>query len=293
VIKNNSKGKIAVDEIGLALGGGWARGILHIQFLKVFDTLGLRPKIMAGTSIGAIIGSLYASGCQAQEIEKIFRDLNLRDLGSLLDFKFGDRYGFIKGNKIEELIREKTSSREFKDLVIPLKIVASDFWEGKEYIIDQGPVYKAVRASISIPGIFEPVKAGDRILIDGGTTNPVPYDIIAGECRTVIAIDALGDRLSRKTSGETPTIFESIISSIQIAQEVLVRDKLNIKPPDLYIKPSLKNIGPLDFHRAGEILKETGDCIALENILKISIKKRERKIGNWISRIAELVSLRR
>jgi len=274
MIRVYSKRKIYADDIGLALGGGWARGIIHIQFLKVFDRLGIRPKAIAGTSIGAIIGALYASGFTAEEIEKEFLEQDLRELGHLMDFHINVKYGLIAGKKFEELFRKLICRKKIEDMDISLKIVATDFWGGTEYVFEKGDAAIAVRASISIPGIFDPVKIQNKILMDGGSVNPVPYDIIDDKCRTVVAVDALGKRLSRRREGEYPTVFESIISTFQISQEAIIKEKLEENPPDIYIKPVLGDVEPLDFHHAGDILKHTEDGNAFEKKLKELLNKR-------------------
>lgn len=268
MITNNLKKKLKNKRIGLALGGGGARGLSHIKFLDVFDQLGIKPSIISGTSIGALIGALYSSGLNAKEIEDEFREINLLEAGSLIDINLKNTYGMIKGNKIEKLLKKKTENMNFSDLLIPFIVVASDFWEGKEISINKGPVYKAVRASISIPGIFEPLEYNDRILIDGGNVNPVPYDIIADKCDVTIAVDAVGSRLSGADFGKKPNIFECIISAYQISQEIIVKSKMSISKPDIYIKPLLKNLNVLEFHRIDYILSEAEkDSLILKKIL--------------------------
>ncbi|MGM0442108.1 MAG: patatin-like phospholipase family protein [Elusimicrobiota bacterium] len=265
---NNLDRKIKNARIGLALGGGGARGLTHLEILKVFDKLDLRPKIISGTSIGAIMGALYGCGYSGEDIEKEFRDIDLMDAGSLIDLTFFKRKGLIKGKKIEKYLKEKTGNIYFKDLNLPLKIVATDFWSGTQRVFTSGPVYKAIRASISIPGVFETVSIDGEELMDGGSVNPVPYDLIYDECDIGIAVDVLGERHSDEEKGGKPNIFNSIIGNYQIVQEALMENKLKVNPPDIYIKPALVDVGILEFYKIDKVLKEAQkDTDKLEKIL--------------------------
>ncbi len=256
MIKTYIPGKEKKSGIGLALGGGGARGLSHLRILQLFDRLKLKPSIISGTSIGALIGGLYAAGLSGNEIESEFREIDLLKAGSLFDLNFKAVEGLIKGRKIEKLIKKKGLKKSFNELEIPLKVVATDFWGGKEKVMDSGPVYKAVRASISIAGIFEPLRYSGQILIDGGYVNPVPYDIIKNQSYLTVAVDVTGSRLSDAGEGEKPSIFENIISAFQITQDIIVKNKMSVSPPDIYVRPDLKNIGVLEFNRIDYILKE-------------------------------------
>ena len=243
--------------LGIALGGGGARGVAHIAFLKVLDELGIRPGMITGTSIGALIGALYASGMKAESIEERFRSIKFIDRIRLIDLYWGGKEGLIKGRRIHSLLDELTGGRTFGQLEIPLKVVATDFWNSSEVVIGEGPVSDAVRASISIAGVFEPFVIGRKVLIDGGSSNPLPYDILPHSCSIRAAIDVTGVKVPCDDGVELPNIAECMIASFQVLQTSLIESKLRNSKPDLYIKPQLENIGTLDFSKADEILSAT------------------------------------
>ncbi len=242
------------DKLGLALGGGGVRGIAHISFLKVLDELEIKPAAISGTSIGA----LYASGMSGKEIEGELGSMRFLDRVGMVDLALGRRSGLIKGNRIHSWLRELTGEKSFRDLDIPLKVVAADFWRGQPVILDKGPVSDAVRASISVPGIFEPVLLEGRVLIDGGAVDPLPYDILPSWCDIRAAIDVTGTKVPEEGGAEMPNIFESINSSFQILEITLIESRLRASKPDIYIKPVIPNVGSLEFSRAGEMLKASG-----------------------------------
>jgi len=255
IISKFFKSEKKKNTIGLALGGGGARGLAHIGFLKVLDQLSIKPSMITGTSIGAMIGALYCSGFSADEIEMTFSDLNLFKWSRLLDISWISRKGFIKGERIVKLFESKLKIKNFEDLPIPLKVIATDFWKRREVVFKSGDILEAVRASISIPGIFEPIKIGDVIYTDGGAVNPLPYDHLLDTCNFIIAIDVSGSK--RLSDGKTskPSILDGIISTYTIMEESIINNKLKMHKPDIYIKPELLNVDLLEFHKKDEILQ--------------------------------------
>ncbi|MEW6516031.1 MAG: patatin-like phospholipase family protein [candidate division FCPU426 bacterium] len=248
--------------IGLALGGGGAKGIAHIAFLKILDELGLRPGIIAGTSMGALIGALYAFGHSGKEIERIFTDLKLVDFINLTDLTLGAKYGLIRGDKIIKTLEKLVQKKSFEDLKIPLKVIATDFWSREEVILDHGSLTEAVRASISIPGIFEAVVTGGRVLIDGGVVNSLPYEILRGDCDLLIAINVLGEIAPGTGRVAKPTLPEAILNTFQIMEIAGLARKLERSRPDIYLSPKLLNIQILDFHKVRPILASVTDDAA-------------------------------
>ncbi len=252
-------------KIGLALGGGGARGLAHVQMLQVFDELKLRPYSIAGTSIGAIIGALYASGMTAQAIRDVLDRLTVSRneswLGSLFEEDVGrwwdiikiqiGRGGLVSSEGLVGFLRELIKADRFEELQIPLKVVATDFWERQQVVFSRGPLFPALQASIAIPGLFSPIEHQGRVLVDGGLVNPVPYDLLFRECDVVVAIDVLGNRTPMQ--GRQPGYLENSFNALQIMQASIVREKLKSRPPDIYLYPDLKDIHVLDFHRFDEI----------------------------------------
>lgn len=160
-------------KIGYALGGGGARGLAHIGVLKVLEENGIFPDVIAGTSIGALVGALYASGLTAAEIEQLALHVDWRRLAPLTDFTLS-RSGFIRGRRIVSLLQSILGPQSFSELRLPFACVATDIITGEEVVLRHGPVVDAVRATISIPGILTPARIGGRHLVDGGLVNEVP-----------------------------------------------------------------------------------------------------------------------
>ena len=180
-------------KVGLALGSGGARGIAHIAYLEVLDQLRIETSAIAGSSIGALVGALYAGGLSGRRMRDIAEGITLLDLPRFLDApSFKEAFG-IKGKKIEEWLREILPIRNFEDLPIPLRVVATDFWKGEQFVFSSGDIAQAVRASISIPGVFQPYELDGRVLVDGGVVNPVPFDLLDDLADFVIAIDVSGE----------------------------------------------------------------------------------------------------
>ena len=182
-------------KIGYALGGGGARGLSHVGVLKVLEEHGLFPDVIAGTSIGALVGALYASGLKAAEIEKALH-LDLRRLASLADVTLS-LSGLVRGKRVADLLRSVLGDLTFSDLKTPFACMATDIISGEEITLQSGPVVRAVRASISVPGIFTPVKVGSRYLVDGGLVNMVPVGI----CRDMGAEYVVGINVIPDPSG--------------------------------------------------------------------------------------------
>jgi NTE family protein len=174
--------------IGLALGSGAGRGLAHIGVLRAIEEAGITIDVIAGTSIGALIGAVYASG-KLRSLEQDFRRFDWRTIGSYFDPGV-PRSGLLKGKKIVEFVRSHLSARTFDDLPIPFCAIATDIRNGDEVVLGNGNLLEAIRASISIPGIMTPVHLDSRILVDGGLVNPVPVSAVrALGADIVIAVD--------------------------------------------------------------------------------------------------------
>ncbi len=259
---------LAKGQIGLALGGGGAKGLAHIQMLQVLDELNLRPHRIAGTSIGSIIGVLYAAGMSGQEIQQLIERLTVskgeswlkalteKDIGrwrDMVKIQLGQG-GLIDTGGVSTFLQELIPVSQFAELDIPLKVVAAEFWERKQVVFDSGNLFPAIQASIAIPGLFSPVQHNGQVLVDGGLVNPVPYDLLFDECEVVIAIDVLGNRNPRVDN--KPGYFENTFNTFQIMQASIVREKLDCRPPDIYIRPELNDIRVLDFNKFEDIYQQ-------------------------------------
>lgn len=262
------KSKLPVRQptIGLALGGGGARGLAHILVLEAFDEMGLRPKIIAGVSIGAVFGAAYASGLSGKEIrahasEVLKKRFDLvRDLFSArakverrLWSPLSIGSAFLAPAKLLDVILPTRIARDFAHLDIPLKIVASDFYAQEPEIFSAGPLRQAIAASIALPVLFEPVIVEGRVLIDGGLVNPLPFDIIAGEADVTVAIDVSGAPLPR-AGRQKPKAWEALFASSFIFERTIIKEKLRSRQPDVYIDAGTSRYQILDFLKIDEIL---------------------------------------
>lgn len=254
-----------MKKIGLALGGGGAKGLAHILMLEVFDELDVQPHCIAGTSIGAIMGALYASGIKAdqirQRVDKMviskgdsFRAiLKKKDAFKWLQFMDVDfrGKGLFRGDKFIEFLYEAMGVEHFEDLTIPLKVVASDFWTSEQVVLDTGELLPAVKASMGLPGVFTPVTLNERVLIDGGGVNPVPHDLLT-DCDIVIAVDVMGHMNKHKP----PHLFQAVLGTFDVMQNSIISAKRKQSPPDIYIKPDIHDVEILEFYKANDIYEQ-------------------------------------
>jgi len=262
---SNRKGH---PRLGLALGGGGARGLAHVLILEVFDELGIKPHRIAGTSIGAILGSLYSAGHTAQEIRELVDSLfqlerkelahalvkfNIFKWIELIDPKLG-KGGLVDADHFMGYLHKAIRADRFEDLPIPLQAVAADYWTGEQIIMESGELLPAIKASMALPDIFSPVQLGDRLLIDGGAVNPLPYDVLPDDCDHIVAIDVLG--ILQLQSHEEPSFYESIFRTARIMGQAIVAEKLKHNMPDIYIKPKIKDIHTLEFSKYAEIYRQ-------------------------------------
>ena len=251
--------------IGLALGGGSARGLANIAMLEVFDELGLKPSVIAGCSIGALIGAGYASGMTAKEIRehalmvlanrigaakylfgakraRISDLLSLRNIASLQ----------IAGERLTSLVMPDGVAARVEDTLIPLKIVTTDYEDRSEQVITSGPMARAIAASIAIPGIIRATAIDGRLLVDGGVTNPVPFDHVRENTDLVVAIDVTGrPRPSRRKHHSN---LELAIGSMLIMFHQIAQLRRAVSPPDIYIEPPVGAFSALEFFRAEEMI---------------------------------------
>lgn len=252
--------------IGLALGGGGARGLAHIAMLEAFDELGIKPSVISGTSIGAIFGAAYASGISGRDLREhtkfvlsqrfgLMRDLfaaRSQPLQKLLN-PFASRTAILDPLAVLDLVYPKGVKTRFEDLVIPLKVVASDFYEQEPTVFSSGLLRPAVAASMALPVIFQPVLHDGRAMIDGGLTNPLPYDLLHDDARIIVAIDVTGAPVP-DPSRTSPTAFEALFASAFLFENSIVREKLKSSKPDILISAGTSKFQVLDFLKLDEIL---------------------------------------
>ena len=246
--------------IGLALGGGSARGWAHIGVIRELEALGVDVHLVAGTSIGALVGAIHAGGALG-EFEDWVTALTRRTVFSLLDFQLGG--GVLKGERLMDFLRTRFQDRDIEDLALPFAATATSLQTGAEVWLRSGSMLDAVRASIALPGLFTPVPHQGRLLVDGGLVNPVPVSLArAMEADFVIAVDLATDLLHRSAhpgaeappadATRQPSMLDVITTSIDIMQVRISRSRMAGDPPEAIIRPRVGHIGILDFHRAAE-----------------------------------------
>lgn len=254
--------------IGLALGSGGARGLAHVQIFEVLDALALKPHRIAGSSIGAVMGSLYAAGLSAADIlealdsitkardETWFEALISRELTRWMRFVAPGMGpgGVARSDAFIEFLQETAGVSGFEELAIPLRVVATDFWTREMVVFDSGDLWPAVQASMAVPGLFKPVSHEGHLLVDGGLTNPVPFDLL-DDCDLVIAVDVLGTR-TPNGGEEVPSSLDSIFNTFQIMQSAIVGEKLKRQQPDFLVRPDIRDVRVLDFYRFEQIFEQ-------------------------------------
>jgi NTE family protein len=252
--------------IGLALGGGGARGLAHVAMIEAFDELGIKPDVIAGTSIGAVYAAGYASGLSGRELRDHTRFILSQRFGLIRDLfiktaqpfqrllsVFGARNAILDPFVVLDVILPKKVKDTFADCEIPLKIVASDFYDQEQRIFTEGSLRSAVAASMALPVLFQPVVLDGRAFIDGGLTNPLPFDLLLPETDIVVAIDVSGSPVPdpRRLA---PTAFAALFSSAFLFERSIVKEKLKNSQPDILISAGTSQFQVLDFLKYDDIL---------------------------------------
>ena len=281
--------------VGLALGSGSARGWSHIGVIMELEAMGIRPKVVAGTSIGALVGAVYVSG-QLKDFADWVTKLSVRDVVRLMDFTFSG--GFVKGERLFGYFHEHHPNPNIEDLEQRFVSVATEMKTGREVWVTKGPVLQAARASCAIPGLFTPVKLNDQWMLDGGLVNPVPVSparalgadiVIAVNLNAQLVglhLSAAGrqeaerevteEELKASPGGsknekgfwhkvigylesgdpDKPGFFDVVASSVNIMQDRITRSRMAGDPPELTLLPRLEDFAMMDFHRAGQAIEE-------------------------------------
>jgi NTE family protein len=252
--------------IGLALGSGGARGFAHLGVIKVLKEEGINVDVIAGSSMGALVGCFYGAGL---DIDRLYKLAGAFKRKYYLDFTV-PKMGFLAGKKVKELIRLFTHGKNLEDLDIPVRVVATDLKAGEKVVFSKGPIADAVRASISIPGIFIPEKLEDRLLVDGGVIDRVPVSVVEEMgADLIIAVD-----VSRvKTSSDITSIFDVIMQSLDIMQMELVSNREIAS--DIMIRPHVEMYSSRAFTNIEDIIR-IGEEEARKQVPRI-----KEAIQNW------------
>ncbi len=308
-------------KIGLALGAGSARGWAHIGVLRALAEAGIHPDIVAGTSVGALVGGCYVAG-ELDALEQFARDLTRRRVLGFLDFNFSGS-GLIHGQRLREVLEGRLKDIAIESLANRFVAVATEIGSGHETWLTRGHLGDAIRASYAMPGIFKPVRIEGRWLFDGALVNPIPVSICrALGARYVIAVNvnseaghgtvvtdlnalpiaalpppedqgllarngrAVKKLLQRQLFGRVengPGISTVMVQAFNIVQDRIARSRLAGDPPDVMISPRLPPIGLFDFHRADEMI-ECGVAAAQREVEHIKSEIVTRRFNSILAR---------
>ncbi|HCB14728.1 MAG TPA: patatin-like phospholipase RssA [Gammaproteobacteria bacterium] len=276
--------------LGIALGSGAARGWAHIGILRALEEAGIVPDVIAGTSIGALVGAAYASG-RLEPLENWVTQIDWWEIIRYMDLRLGG----VEGERLMQAFRERVEDALIEMLPKPFGAVATDLRTGREVWFQTGSLLEAVRASIALPGLFSPVRYQDRWLVDGGLVDPLPISLCrAMGAEQVIAVNLNGDivgrhfnvrtmrrvlpnpLLARLSAGwqavlgnhqpavpeeEPPGLFDVMASAINIMQDRITRTRMAGDPPDVVLIPRLAHLGLMDFDHAAEAIAAGIDCV--------------------------------
>lgn len=282
--------------IGLALGGGVARGWAHIGVLRALKRYGIEPDIVCGASVGALVGGLMLAG-RLDALEEWARSLNRRKIVSYLDLRI-TQGGLIGGQRLVAEMRRHLGTLTVEDLPVPFVAVVTDLVSGHEVWLQKGDLVDVLRASFALPGVFAPVAVDGRFLVDGALVNPVPVSACrALGAQMTIAVNLAADPLGRtrkpgavvptaagfdllkaidedlpagprpsaigalarrvfRRDYEGPSLFGVMVSSLGIITDRITRSRLAGEPPDVHIAPRIGHIGLLEFDRADDCIAE-------------------------------------
>jgi len=247
VVQPTSPKNPAPARIAVVLGAGAARGFAHIGVLKVMEAHKVPIDILVGTSAGSLVGSIYAAGFNAFQIQKIAMNLQKDEV---IDYILPDN-GFIRGEKLENFVNKTVNRLPLEKMRIPLRVVATDIRTGEEAVFATGNTGWAVRASCSVPGVFKPVQIGKKTYVDGGVVSPVAVNAArqAG-ADVVIAVD-----ISVGLSSSTPQgTIDTILQAIDIMHARI--SEIQLRNADIIIKPKVGHIGAADFEKRDEAILE-------------------------------------
>ena len=285
-------------KIGVALGSGAARGWAQIGVLQGLAAMGVVPEVVSGTSIGALVGAAFVTGKLAA-LKTRMENFGRRDVAAMFDVHLTTG-GLIEGRRVENFLDSLGITGSIETQGPRYAAVATDLASGREIWLQQGPIGRAVRASIGMPGVFSPTRHDDRWLIDGGLVNPVPVSLArALGADIVIAVDLNSELVGRRFNGsdtdlaaattapafsarvpqwltdavgpvlqrvlqaglDYPSYFEVLANSLNIMQDRITRTRLAGDPPDVLLCPRLGEFAWLDFHRANEAIAEGLACV--------------------------------
>jgi NTE family protein len=250
----------------LALGAGGARGLAYIAIFEALDELGQKPVAIAGSSIGALLGAAYAAGMSGKDIRRfviplvhdrpdVMRRLvatRASTFANLINIGFGSA-ALVDAEKFCQQFLPKEIPDEFGALAIPLMVIATDLHRRAQVVLTSGALKPALAASIAMPTLMRPVVIEDRVFIDGGATNPLPFDQLRGRADVVVAVDISGEPAPQRR--DIPNPWECLLTTVLVMSSAITAEKIKHGAPDLLLRPKVGIFGTLDFLQASAILR--------------------------------------
>jgi NTE family protein len=250
--------------IGVAFGGGGARGLAHIHIIEALDELGIKPAMISGSSIGAIMGAGMAAGLSGSDVrdfvlstvgnkrEVMNRLWSLRPMTIQEIMASGFRVGQFNLERILKAFLPEELPASFDELQIPFSVSATDYYGQSEQVVDSGDLIRALAASAAIPAVFMPVRLNGRVMIDGGIFNPVPFDHLVGKADIIVGVDVVGG--PEGEDQQIPNRIDSLFGASQLMMQSIISEKLVRHSPDIFLRPNVGAFKVLDFLRAAEVL---------------------------------------
>ena len=244
--------------LGIAFGGSGAEGIACIAYVKAIEELGIKPDVVSGTGVGAVIAAMYAAGMTSQDMIDFLKEIDFPGTKRPINInKVKDaKYGILDGMGLEEYFQMIVPIKVFDRLYFPLKIVAANYATGGEVVFTEGDVGRAVRCGVAIPGIFSPHEAEGVTYIDGTCLNPVPFDVIRDDCDVLVCIDPHVEQPVDE-NGPVSYVFPALMSAYGASKRALTREKQKACAVELYENVNVEDITAYDFARYEEIIEST------------------------------------
>ncbi len=242
--------------VALVLAGGGARGVAHIGAIEELEERGFEIAAVAGTSMGALIGGMYASG-HLDAFKKWMCSLDKYKVFGLVDFTISSE-GLVKGDRVIHAMEELVPDVRIEQMPVPFAAVAADLLTGREVVFDHGGLYEAIRASISIPSVFQPVRRDGMVLIDGGTVNPLPLNRVRREeGDLLVAVDVSAPFGADPTTRANASLnyYKVLIASSQIMQQHITQLMCRLYKPDVLVQMPADSYGMFEFYRSEELVE--------------------------------------
>jgi NTE family protein len=262
---------LPMPKIALVLGGGAARGFAHVGVIRVLEQEKIPIDLIVGTSVGSLIGALYADKGNSFDLELLAFKLQKEDL---FDFSvFASTTGPVKGDRLEQFVKERVGRKKIEDLPVPFAAVATNLNTGKQVVLTRGSIAKAVRASSSIPGVFTPVQYFDMTLVDGGVVDNVPVDVAKSMGADLVIAVNIGKDV---VNNNTPNIIDITLQAVNImANEI---SEFKMKGADVLIEPDVGSVTMMDFSMKESLMRAGIEAA------KNAVPEIQDKIYEWQAR---------